>query len=48
MDETGSYYTEWSNSEGETPIQYMNAYIYGIYKDSNNDPVCEAAKETQM
>ena len=23
-------------------------HIYGIYKDSNNDPVCEAAKETQM
>ena len=23
-------------------------HIYGIYKDSNNDPVCKAAKETQM
>ena len=22
--------------------------IYGIYKDGNNDPICKAAKETQM
>ena len=23
-------------------------HIYGIYKDDNNDPICETAKETQM
>ena len=23
-------------------------HIYGIYKDGNDDPVCETAKETQM
>ena len=23
-------------------------HIYGIYKDGNNNPVCETAKETQM
>ena len=23
-------------------------HIYGIYKDGNNNPVCEIAKETQM
>ena len=23
-------------------------HIYGIWKDGNNDPVCEKAKETQM
>ena len=23
-------------------------YIYGIWKDGNNDPICETAKETQM
>ena len=23
-------------------------HIYGIYKDGNNDPICETAKETQM
>ena len=23
-------------------------YIYGIYKDCNDNPVCEIAKETQM
>ena len=23
-------------------------HIYGIYKDGNNDPICETAKETHM
>ena len=23
-------------------------HIYGIYKDSNNNPICETAKETQI
>ena len=23
-------------------------HIYGIYKDGNNDPICETAKETQI
>ena len=23
-------------------------YIYRIYKDGNDDPICETAKETQM
>ena len=30
VDETGAYYTEWGKPETETPIQYMNTYIYGI------------------
>ena len=25
VDEAGFYYTEWSKSEKETPIQYVNA-----------------------
>ena len=28
VDETGAYYTEWSGSKRESPIQYINAYIY--------------------
>ena len=24
------------------------SHIYGIYKDGNDNPVCETAKETQM
>ena len=23
-------------------------HIYGIYKDGNDDPICETAKETQI
>ena len=30
MDETGTYYTEWSRSERETPIQYINAYMWNL------------------
>ena len=30
MDETGVYYTEWSKSEREIPIQYINTYIWNL------------------
>ena len=30
VDETGAYYTEWNKSERETPIQYINAYIWNL------------------
>ena len=30
VDETGSYYTEWSKPERETPIQYIHAYIWNL------------------
>ena len=30
LDEPGAYYTEWSKSERETPIQYTNAYIWNL------------------
>ena len=30
------------------PIQYTNAYIYGIQKDGNDNHVCETAKVTEM
>ena len=30
VDETGAYYTEWSKPERETPIQYINVYIWDL------------------
>ena len=30
MDATGAYYTKLSKSKGETPIQYINAYIWNL------------------
>jgi len=30
VDETGAYYTEWSNLERKTPTQYINAYIWNL------------------
>ena len=32
VDETGAYYTEWSKSERETPVQCINAYIWNSEK----------------
>ena len=29
MDETGAYYTEWNKLERETPVQYINTYLWG-------------------
>ena len=29
-DETGAYYTEWSKPERETPIRYINTYIWNL------------------
>ena len=30
VDEIGAYYTEWNKSERETPMQYINAYIWNL------------------
>ena len=30
VDESGAYYTEWSASERNSPIQYINAYIRNL------------------
>ena len=30
IDETGDYYTAWNKSERETPMQYINAYIWNL------------------
>ena len=30
IDETGAYYTEWSKSERETPIQYIDTYRWKL------------------
>ena len=35
-------------SERKTPIQYTNTHIYGIYKDDNDDPICEPARDTDV
>ena len=32
VDETGACYTEWSNSERETKILYINPYMWNLQK----------------
>ena len=46
VDETGAYYTEWSQKQKHQCSILM--HIYGIYKDGNDDPICKTAKETQI
>ena len=38
--------SEVSQKENHQYIMLM--HIYGIWKDGNDDPICETAKETQM
>ena len=35
-------------SQNEKHQYSILTHIYGIYKDGNNDPMCETAKETQI
>ena len=35
-------------SQKERDQYSILTHIYGIYKDGNDDPVCETAEETQM
>ena len=52
VEETGVYYTQWSKSEREIQILYINLYIFlyisGIQKDGNNNATCMAAKQTDV
>ena len=38
-------YIEWSQSENEKHILYINAYIHGIYKDSTDGPYLQGSDE---
>ena len=38
--------SEVSQKENHQYIMLM--HIYGIWKDGNDDPICETAKETEM
>ena len=35
-------------NQKEKDKYHILTHIYGIYKDGNDDPICKAAKETQM
>ena len=48
MDETGAYYIQSEVSQKEKYQYSILTHIYGIYKEGNDNTVCETAKETQM
>ena len=47
-DVPGECHTERNKSEREKQISYINAYIYGIYKNGIDDLICKAETETQI
>ena len=40
--------TQSEVSQKEKDKYCVLTHIYGIWKDGNDDPMCETAKETQM
>lgn len=40
-------HTNWSNSETEKQIMYINIYINGIWKNGTAEPTCRAGIEAQ-
>ena len=48
VDETRVYYIEWSKSEGEKQVLYINAYMWNLKKKNGTDePSFRAAMEVQ-
>ena len=47
-DVPGERHTERNKSAREKQISYINAYIYGIYKNGIDDLICKAGIETQI
>ena len=45
--ETGAYSTEWSKSEREKHILYINAYIWNL-ENTTDGSTCREGLETQM
>ena len=41
-------HTEWSKSEREKQLSDIKAYIYGIYKNCVDEPICKAEIDMQM
>ena len=48
VDETGAYYTEWSKSERETPVQYINTYIWNLERRSQQPYRQDSKRDTDV
>ena len=46
VDEPRVYDTEWSKSEREKQVLYMNAYMWNL-KNGSDEPSCRAAVDVQ-
>ena len=47
VDEPSAYYTEWSKSERERNVSYIDASMYGIQKDGTDEFIFRTAMEKQ-
>ena len=47
VDGSRDCHTEWSKSEREKQISYINAYMWNL-ENGTDEPVCRAEIETQM
>ena len=48
VDETGTYYTEWSKSERKTPIQYINTYMWNLERWKQWPYMWESKRDTDI
>ena len=48
VDETGAYYTDWSKSERERQILYINAYIWNLERSYMHDSKGDANVKNRL
>ena len=48
VDETGAYYMEWSKSEREIPIWYLNAYIWNLERQQQWPYMQDSKRDTDV
>ena len=48
VDETGACYTEWSKPERETPMQYINAYIWNLERWEQRSYMQDSKRDTNV
>ena len=46
--ETVAYYTEWNKSERETPIQYINTYIWNLERQYRQPYMQDNKRDTDV
>ena len=48
MDGPRDHHAEWSKSEREKLIQYINIYMWNLEKNGTDEPICKAEMKTEV